>query len=64
MKTIYIFIVNSLYIDHYLLFQKSYFDLKKSVSSTFRLQCPLPFTLLFGIIPNSSSLLKTFLVRV
>ena len=58
-QTIYIFIVNSLYIDRYLVSHKSRFDLKKFVSSYFWLQNPFPFRCLFRIIPNSASLLKT-----
>ena len=58
-QTIYIFIVNSLYIDCYLVSHKPYFDLKKFVSSYFWLQNPFPFRCLFRIIPNSASLLKT-----
>jgi len=63
-QTIYIFIVNSLYIDRYLVSHKPYFDLKKFVSSYFWLQNPFPFRCLFRIIPNSASLLKTFFARI
>ena len=63
-QTIYIFIVNSLYIDRYLLPQKLCFDLKSLLFLPFWLQKPLSFRCLFRIIPNSSSLLKTFLVQV
>ncbi|KGL56158.1 hypothetical protein HQ40_10640 [Porphyromonas gulae] len=63
-KTIYIFIVNDLYIDRYLLFQKSCFYLKNFLFLPFSLQNLLPFRCLFGMIPNSSSLLKTFLARI
>ena len=63
-KTIYIFIVNTLYIDRYLVSHKPYFDLKKFVSSYFWLQNPFPFRCLFRIIPNSASLLKTFFARI
>ena len=63
-KTIYIFIVNDLYINRYLLFQKSCFYLKNLLFLPFWLRNRLPFRCLFGIIPNSSSLLKTFLVRI
>ena len=63
-QTIYIFIVNSLYIDCYLVSHKPYFDLKKFVSSYFWLQNPFPFRCLFRIIPNSASLLKTFFAHI
>ena len=61
---IYIFIENGLYIDRYPISQKPCFDPKKSTSTPFGLQNPLLINLLFGIIPNSSWLLKTFLARV
>ena len=61
-QTNYIFIVNDLYIDRYLLPQKLCFDLKSLLFLPFWLQKPLSFRCLFRIIPNSSSLLKTFFV--
>ena len=63
-KTICIFIANDLYINRFQISFRSKLKLKKSVFSSLRLQNPLPFRCLFGIIPNSSSLLKTFFVCV
>ncbi|ERJ87076.1 hypothetical protein HMPREF1989_00848 [Porphyromonas gingivalis F0566] len=63
-KTICIFIANDLYINRFQISFRSKLKLKKFVFSSLRLQNPLPFRCLFGIIPNSSSLLKTFLARI
>ena len=62
MKTIYIQIEKALYINRDSTFGKANCDLK--VPALRSPQDPLPRRCLFGMIPNSSSLLKTFFAPV
>ena len=64
MKTIYIQIEKALYINRDSTFGKANRDLKVPAFRSPLLQDPLPRRCLFGMIPNSSSLLKTFFAPV
>ncbi len=64
MKTIYIQIEKALYINRDSTFGKANRDLKVPAFRSPLLQDPLPHRCLFGMIPNSSSLLKTFFAPV
>ena len=64
MKTIYIQIENALYINRDSTFGKANCDLKVPAFRSPLLQDPLLRRCLFGMIPNSSSLLKTFFAPV
>ena len=64
MKTIYIQIEKALYINRDSTFGKTNRDLKVPAFRSPLLQDPLPHRCLFGMIPNSSSLLKTFFAPV
>ncbi len=64
MKTIYIQIEKALYINRDSTFGKTNPDLKDPAFRSPLLQDPLPRRCLFGMIPNSSSLLKTFFAPV
>ena len=66
MKTIYIHIQieKALYINRDSTFGKANCDLKVPAFRSPLLQDPLPRRCLFGMIPNSSSLLKTFFAPV
>ena len=64
MKTIYIQIEKALYINRDSTFGKTNPDLKVPAFRSPLLQDPLPRRCLFGMIPNSSSLLKIFFAPV
>ena len=64
MKTIYIQIEKALYINRDSTFGKTNPDLKDSAFRSPLLQDPLSHRCLFGMIPNSSSLLKSFFAPV
>ncbi|AIJ36390.1 hypothetical protein EG14_10335 [Porphyromonas gingivalis] len=64
MKTIYIQIEKALYINRDSTFGKTNPDLKDPAFRSPLLQYPLSHRCLFGMIPNSSSLLKTFFALV
>lgn len=64
LKMIYIQIENVLYINRDSIFWIVDFHFTKSNFSSSRFQNPFPFGRLFGMILNSSSLLKTFLARI
>ena len=64
MKTIYIQIEKALYINRDSTFGKANCDLKEPAFRSPLLQNSLPHRCLFGMIPNSSSLLKTFFAPV
>ena len=64
LKMIYIQIENVLYINRDSIFWIVDFRFTKSNFSSSRFQNPFPFGRLFGMILNSSSLLKTFLARI
>ena len=61
---IYIQIENVLYINRDSIFWIVDFHFTKSNFLSSRFQNPFPFGRLFGMILNSSSLLKTFLARI
>ncbi|WP_208854512.1 hypothetical protein, partial [Porphyromonas gulae] len=63
-ETIYIQIENGLYINHESTSYKANCKSQKVAFFSLSPQNPLPFGCLFGMIPNSASLLKTFLARI